>query len=227
MAAFAQECPHPMPAELTVRVYCLPDTDDAMAYVSESERRFGGRLLSETGTVCSLGFADTGEDLCFSVDEVGAPWACQVGADFLQMPFNHVWSCAEPSLHCSFTLRRCGAGAGGRPNANRLDLTVAIWQNSTSSGGNSNGNPAPKCSLLNISSDLGAGSMMHTYINGNSPASVIPSPYDTSPLLTAESTCHQFRISPPMMASLSKLLDMPNSAGNDWRLLAERLNVHR
>ena len=43
LAAYAQECPHP--TDLTLRVYCLPDTDDALAWVTESERRFGGRLL--------------------------------------------------------------------------------------------------------------------------------------------------------------------------------------
>jgi leucine-rich repeat transmembrane protein FLRT len=37
----------------------------------------------------------------------------------------------------------------------------------------------------------------------------------------------RFRLSQTMLYSLSKLLDPPNSQGNDWRLLAERLNVHR
>jgi hypothetical protein len=44
-----------------------------------------------------------------------------------------------------------------------------------------------------------------------------PIPYDSS----------RFRLTHTMLYSLAKLLDPPNNQGNDWRLLAERLNVHR
>lgn len=44
-----------------------------------------------------------------------------------------------------------------------------------------------------------------------------PIPYDSS----------RFRLTHTMLYSLAKLLDPPNIQGNDWRLLAERLNVHR
>ena len=37
----------------------------------------------------------------------------------------------------------------------------------------------------------------------------------------------RFRLNANMLASLSKLLDPPTAEGHDWRLLAERLNVHR
>ena len=37
----------------------------------------------------------------------------------------------------------------------------------------------------------------------------------------------RFRLNANMLSSLSKLLDPPTAEGHDWRLLAERLNVHR
>ena len=210
LAAFAQEGPA-QPADLTMRVYCLPDTDDALAYVSETERRYNGRLLDKP---ISVSFSDTGDDLCLNVDDLNSFWSCQQGADYLEMPFGHVWSCSNPSLHCSFTFRPSRERANANPSS--LSLTVSIWQKQ------SNGNN-PKCSLLNINSDLShrSSNLLHTYINSNANNN-IPSPYGTTP---ADSG--RFRISSGMMASLSRLLDQPNSKGNDWRLLAERLNVHR
>ena len=37
----------------------------------------------------------------------------------------------------------------------------------------------------------------------------------------------RFRVSANMLYSLAKVLDPPTPEGHDWRLLAERLNVHR
>ena len=45
LAAFAQD--GPPASDLTVRVYCLSDTDDALNFVAESERRYNGRLLDK------------------------------------------------------------------------------------------------------------------------------------------------------------------------------------
>ena len=46
LAAFAQEGAHRGP-DLTVRVYVLPDNAAALAQVTESERRYNGRLLDK------------------------------------------------------------------------------------------------------------------------------------------------------------------------------------
>ena len=40
-------------------------------------------------------------------------------------------------------------------------------------------------------------------------------------------TSRSFRLSQAVLSTLSGLLDPPNAQGNDWRMLAERLNVHR
>lgn len=72
-------------------------------------------------------------------------------------------------------------------------------------------------SLLKIHCDLSQLSQQqvhnqHQHLSNNNPL-----PYESS----------RFRLSSTMLYSLAKLLDPPNSQGTDWRLLAERLNVHR
>ena len=213
LAAFAQEGPL-QPTDLTVRVYCLPDTDDSLSYVSESERRYNGRMLDKPVSVL---FSDCGDDLCLRVENINNLWTCQKGAEYLEVPFGHVWNSSNPSLHCSFTFRPTGSDQMG---SNILSTTLQIWQKHQTQ----NMHPA----LLKISCDLSTVSThntSHTYMNDNANienGNTIPSPYATT--VTADG---RFRITPSMMKALSRLLDQPNKQGNDWRLLADRLNVNR
>ena len=213
LAAFAQEGPL-QPSDLTVRVYCLPDTDDALSYVTESERRYNGRMLDQPVSVL---FSDSGDDLCLRVESINSLWTCQKGAEYLEVPFGHVWSSSNPSLHCSFTFRPTGRDQMG---SNILSTTLSVWQKHQ--------NQTMRPSLLKVNCDLSSVSShnsSHTYVNDNANVengNIIPSPYATT--ITAEG---RFRITPTMMKALSRLLDPPNKQGNDWRLLADRLNVNR
>ena len=199
LAAFAQD--GPPASDLTVRVYCLSDTDDALNYVAESERRYNGRLLDKPISVL---LQDAGDDLCLSVESLNPVWTCQKGADYLEVPFNHIWNSSNPTLHCSFTFRSRDRGDA------KLNLSLAVSQkNAPSSLGGKN--------ILKVHCDLSQPPAKQQqqrllHLSNNNPM-----PYESS----------RFRLSQTMLYSLSKLLDPPNSQGNDWRLLAERLNVHR
>merc|ERR1719266_587127 len=119
LAAFAQQGAHRGP-DLTVRVYVLPDNAAALAQVAESERRYNGRLLDKP---MSFLLRDGGQDLCLRVEEVNSTWCFQKGADYLEVPFNHIWQAANPNLHCSFTFR-----SRDRERASKLSLTIGVSQ---------------------------------------------------------------------------------------------------
>lgn len=192
LAAFAQEG---FPAaDLTIRIYCLPDTDDALNYVTEAERRYNGRLLD--GPVSML-LQDGGEPLCLKIEGLSSNWICQKGADYLEVPFHHIWNSCNPSLHCSFTFR-CRSGS----NRTKLHTTIGISQRHVTSK-----------SLLKINCDLSQRGL--------------PPPQPPATLPHEQLSTNKFRLSQTLIQMLSSLLDPPNQQGTDWRLLAERLNVHR
>ena len=198
LAAFAQEG-YPV-SDLTIRVYCLPDTDDSLSYVTETEKRYNGRLLDAPISVLLV---DGGDNLCLQVENLSTAWSCQKGADYLEVPFYHIWNSSNPSLHCSFTFR-----CRDRNSNPMLNFTIGVHQKNLTT--------SPK-HLLKVNCDLtqrGNGSIYGHY---SSTSAGLPLP----PAGT------KFRISPATLHTLSSLLDPPNQQGTDWRLLAERLNVHR
>ena len=206
LAAFAQEGAHRGP-DLTVRVYVLPDNSAALAHVAESEKRYNGRLLDKP---MSFLLMDGGNDLCLKVEEVNAIcWSFQKGADYLEVPFNHIWQAANPNLHCSFTFKSRDR------TSSLLSLTLGVSQKN-STGGSKN--------VMRVHCDLNRPSAMRS-----SPASTLQSTASGGSVNNNNfvSEAGRFRLNANMLASLSKLLDPPTAEGHDWRLLAERLNVHR
>ena len=247
LAAFAQEGGHRGP-DLTVRVYVLPDNVAALAYVTESERRYNGRLLDKP---MSFLMKDGGQDMCLRVEDVNSTWGFQKGADYLEVPFNHIWQAANTNLHCSFTFRCRDRGA-----ASKLALTISVSQKNATSSASKN--------VLRVHCDLNqppqnGSSMQHQLLLSaaaasttaaaprSSPASTLTTTASAGGTMTSSTTSSnnnfltgtaatvafgdphsgRFRLSANMLASLAKLLDPPTPEGHDWRLLAERLNVHR
>ena len=194
LAAFAYE--GPPASDLTVRVYCLPDTDDALGFATEAERRYNGRILCQPISVL---FRDGGDNLCLNVESLGPScWTSQKGADYLEVPFYHIWNSANPTLHCSFTFRN-----RERSLASQLNLTIGVRQHCSSSS-----------SLLKINCDLRQPSL--------------PSSPPLPPPVMELTSKSPFRLSQATICTLSTLLDPPDSQhGNDWRMLAERLMFNR
>ena len=199
IAAFAQE--FPQGSDLTVRLYCLQDTDHAVKFVTETEKQFGGRMLDKpVSTLLQYG----GHNLRLKLERLGEGWSVQAGAEIQEVPFSHLWGNSNPSLHCSFTLRHSA------PHVRTLAMQVNISQE-----GNSN-----KCLLkinTNISGCSGSGGREYKMRPSSSGCSSNES--YSSPLT--------FRLPSQTKETLSRMLDAPVSLGNDWRMLAERLNVHR
>ncbi len=222
LAAFAQEGAHRGP-DLTVRVYVLPDNAASLAYVAESERRYNGRLLDKP---MSFLLRDGGQDLCLGVESVSNPWCFQKGADYLEVPFNHIWQTSNPNLHCSFTFRSRDRMASAN---SKLSLTIGVSQKNATQGSQKN--------VLRVNCDLNkppaSSSSPVSTMMATSTASNASTGGPSTPLGGGGSNNNfvseagRFRLNGIMLTNIAKLLDPPTPEGHDWRLLAERLNVHR
>ena len=157
----------------------LQDTDDALAYASEAERRYNGRLLGEPK---SVPMADGDESLCLRVESLNSAWACQKGAEYLEVPFFHIWNSCNPLLHCSFTFR-----ARERSGNSLLALTLSLQQQ------NQHTLSETKPTTIEINCDL-----RH------------PSSFMLDSRAAQQMTSCQFRLSQGMICTLSTLLDPPN-----------------
>jgi len=188
LAAFAQEGAHRGP-DLTVRVYVLPDNLAALAYVSESEKRYNGRLLDKP---MSFLLRDGGQDLCLRVEEVNHLWAFQKGADYLEVPFNHIWQAANPNLHCSFTFKSLTRGSS------KLSLTIGVSQKNSTASSSKN--------VLRVHCDLNQPSK-------SSPSGTLNSSGSNNNFV---SEAGRFRLNANMLSALSKQLDPPTAEGHDW-----------
>ncbi len=253
LAAFAQERPaasatspssSSSSSDLTVRVYLLPDTDAALASAAEQERRvFDGRLLDRPTAVL---VRDGGGDIRIKMEMAaggGGGWACREGADYLEVPMAHVWgSTSNPALHCSFTLRPTNRSMGNNANSNTNTNGSVHSHHSRSSGhssgssgssstnnNNSNGNSSKLNFTLVVSQDNSNATLMHVECDLSRrglPGLLLPH-YEQHQQHQHMTTSSRFRLSQALLSTLSGLLDPPNPRGNDWRMLAERLNVHR
>jgi len=199
IAAFAQE--FPQGSDLTVRLYCLQDTDHAVKFVTETERQFGGRLLDKpVSTLLQYG----GKNLRLKLERLGEGWSVGAGAEIQEVPFSHLWGNSNPNLHCSFTLRHT------MPHMRNLVMQINVNQD-----GNNN-----KC-LLKINTNISASNG-----SGNREYKMRPSSSGCSSNDSYGSSA-TFRLPIQTKETLTRMLDAPVSLGNDWRMLAERLNVHR
>ncbi len=238
LAAFAQSVPANSNGDLTVRVYCLPDTDAALAAAVEQERRlFDGRLLDRPAAVL---VTDGAGDLCMRMEPSSSSssgWQCREGSEYLEVPLSHVWGAGASAggpLHCSFTLRPANSntngGVNGNGNSTNTNGSVHSRSSGHSSASSNNGNSLNRLSFtLVVSQENSNATLMQVDCDLMSRRSLNNNPYESpsSSSSVMTTTSRSFRLSQAVLSTLSGLLDPPNAQGNDWRMLAERLNVHR
>ena len=136
--------------------------------------------------------ADGGESLCLRVESLNSAWTCQKGAEYLEVPFFHIWNSCNPLLHCSFTFR-----AKERNGNSLLALTLSVQQQ------NQHTLSETKPATLTVNCDLRHPS-----------ASFAPDP----PAAAAQQTTScQFRLSQGMICTLSTLLDPPNQQARETK----------
>ncbi|TGZ64498.1 hypothetical protein CRM22_006339 [Opisthorchis felineus] len=88
--------------DYNIRVYILPDTQDILEHVRATELRLDGYVLDTTD---SMPFYDTGQGMCFSIEDVSKGWRSRLHMNTQEVPFRHIWGGTQLlTLHCAFTL---------------------------------------------------------------------------------------------------------------------------
>ncbi|XP_046722934.1 netrin receptor UNC5A isoform X2 [Silurus meridionalis] len=182
--------------EYTIRVYCTDDTHDLIQEVMQMEAQLGGRLIDEPHVLL---FKDSYHNLRLSIHDLPqAQWRSKLLNAYQEIPFYHIWSGTQRSLHCAFTLERMGVSTC------ELSCTLCVWQ--------VEGEGQSFSLDFNISKDTRPLDADLLLVDKSSPALAGPSAFQI-PYLIRQKICSS--------------LDTPCPNGADWRLLAQRLKLDR
>ncbi|XP_062874490.1 netrin receptor UNC5A [Trichomycterus rosablanca] len=182
--------------EYTIRVYCTDDTPDLIQEVIQMEEQLGGRLIDEPHVLL---FKDSYHNLRLSIHDLPqSQWRSKLLTGYQEIPFYHIWSGSQRSLHCTFTLERLSVSTC------ELSCTLCVWQ--------VEGEGQSFCLDFNILKDTRPLDSDLLLMDKSSPALAGPSAFQI-PYLIRQKICSS--------------LDAPCPNGTDWRLLAQRLKLDR
>ncbi|XP_037084126.1 netrin receptor UNC5C-like [Pollicipes pollicipes] len=198
--------------EYCIRVYVIEDTKAAFESVLQLERKLGGRLLDKPKTML---FQSGGASLCLALEDLSLGWKCKPQGDYQEIPFRHVWSSTCPLLHCSFSLEHVGHVAAR--DGLSFSARVQVCQKGSQT----------RRQMLRVSSSESS--------QVSSPLPARPTPSTVSANTTGSSSGSSVvaldrssgRLSADTRHKLCQCLNPPNSRGNDWRMLAQMMQVNR
>ncbi|KAK6630182.1 hypothetical protein RUM43_004968 [Polyplax serrata] len=197
--------------DYNVRVYTVEDTAAALQGVMELEKKLGGVFLDKTKTIL---FQDTSAPLMLTLEDIGPGWKIKPQSDSVEIPFHHIWNSTHNYLHCSFQLEKVDratdniqfrilASQKGSPTHRQIFRVTAELKTPASNSCQKPLSSPPRNMTITCSSGYSSG--VATLDNSNQP----------------------FRMNKTLRKKLCLCLDPPNARGNDWRMLAQRLNVDR
>uniref|UniRef100_A0A8C9UWT7 Netrin receptor UNC5 n=1 Tax=Scleropages formosus TaxID=113540 RepID=A0A8C9UWT7_SCLFO len=182
--------------EYSIRVYCMDDTQDVLKEVMQMEKQLGGRLIDEPQVLL---FKDSYHNLRLSIHDMPrAHWRSKLLAAYQEIPFYHIWSGSQRSLHCTFTLERLSLSTC------ELTCQLCVWQ--------VEGEGQSFSIDINIAKDSRPLDSDFLVLDNSAPALAGPSAFQI-PYLIRQKICSS--------------LDAPCPHGADWRLLAQRLKLER
>ncbi|CAG9864740.1 unnamed protein product [Phyllotreta striolata] len=200
LAVFGPKLCFQSSGDYSLRVYVLEDTNSSMDTVFGQEQRLGGHLLDEPRCIT---FQDTGSDLCLSLDNISDGWRAKPSTNYQEIPFRHLWQATSNSLHCSFTLESLEpAGSLGfqlRVNQKGFDY-IQVFDVRCKD------DDAPK------GVDYAKSAKRSVVVT------------DRGVALCEDH--NRTRLSKALKRQLCQCLDAPTQHGNNWRMLAHKLNVH-
>ncbi|XP_067139903.1 netrin receptor UNC5C-like isoform X2 [Centruroides vittatus] len=206
LAAFAP--PLHSSVDYCIRLYCVEDTQAALQGVIQIEQKLGGKLLDRPK---SMPFQDGGANLCLCLEDIGPGWRCKPGANYQEIPFQHVWCGRQNNLHCSFTLEHIDR------SLQVIRCHILVYQRGVQA----------HRQLLRINTDLRdknppSPSWLSQPLN-----TTVTSGDNGNSIVTLDQPVAGFRLTLEARKLLCNLLDPPNTSGNDWRRLARELKVDR
>jgi leucine-rich repeat transmembrane protein FLRT len=210
LAVFAPQVP--LSVDYNLRVYFVEDTHDALEGVMQVERRLGGQLLDQPKQM--LFQFNNGGNLCVRIEEFGDGWRCKQAASYQEIPFRHIWNGTQNGLHCSFALEHVDR------TVDQLTCNIVVCQAEL---------PVNSQQLRiahNINQSLHA-SVSQYALHTDCAAGRHNCTVDESGFVSLDQPHKVFRLPAHVKRKLSETLDPPNSRGNDWRMLAQRLSVDR
>ncbi|TGZ50699.1 Netrin receptor UNC5B [Temnothorax longispinosus] len=202
LALFASQA-----GQCCVRVYAVEDTKAAMKAIVDRESQIRGYLLDKPRTLL---YQDNGESLCVSLEEVGNEWQSKSPTERQEVPFRDVWNRQENAKHVTFGLDT----AFGPTTTRSYKLQV--------SQGNSDTRQVFRIVYDGAKQLISSGSVTRPLRE----VTVVSSGHANN-ATTDSTTLRPFRFTRSLRKQLCQCLDPPNALGNDWRMLAQRLQVDR
>ncbi|XP_006558294.2 netrin receptor UNC5C isoform X6 [Apis mellifera] len=190
-----------------VRVYAVEDTKAAMKAIVDRESQIRGYLLDKPRTLL---YQDNGESLCVSLEEVGNEWQSKSPTERQEISFRDMWNCQENTKHVTFGLDT----AFGPTSSRSYKLQV--------SQGNSDTRQVFRIVYDGAKQLISSGSVTRPLRE----VTVVSSGHANN-ATTDSTTLRPFRFTRSLRKQLCQCLDPPNALGNDWRMLAQRLQVDR
>ncbi|XP_047737990.1 netrin receptor UNC5C [Hyalella azteca] len=209
--------------QLTITLHVIQNTTAHLKYLTQQERKRGACLLDKPRT---LNLLDCGSNLVFSLDEVATGWKMTPRHHHQEISFESLWNSPSggsadfPSL--SFRLERSDSQMLLEGRCPPLSCRLVVQQKGCTADRQ----------VIRINTDFPYAPVTDSPAHvGLRSASVSATLSSNGSVNVASSTssgeCGPVRLPARVRRELCRCLDPPNARGNDWRMLAARLNVDR
>ncbi|CAL4079276.1 unnamed protein product [Meganyctiphanes norvegica] len=194
---------------LQVTVNIMQDTQAALHGMSQAVKRSGATLLDKPKTLL---VQDCGANICLTLDDVGPGWRNRLGQHYQELSFESVWCAGTEAVSSRFCLER----EEGTTSV-ALSCRVVAQQK---------GQPNNR-QVIRINTDFPYAPVTASPAHPTLRTSTVTTSSGCSSLVTLTPEPNTFRLPHRLRSELCRCLDPPNARGNDWRMLAARLNVDR